>query len=331
MLRHLGVSVKYYADTYRHGGTFQGLPVLSASELLGLRGGVSVIIGSAWAHEIYRSLREKGFSGKVFVMYTYFADDDGTTMPQEEALLRTFEEDVARVREILTDETSCAVLDALHDARMTCSAERCAQAVSISMAAMCEPQYFPQEVLAVFRGGVFIDCGAYNGDTVQAAVDLGLTLDGSVCFEPDDGKRAELIERLATLNLAGKVTVVDKGVWREDTRLAFAQPKPEAGCTRIDETGDGWIDVVSLDSILADSNIDMIKMDIEGAELDALRGAAQVIRRTRPIMAVCVYHKFWDLTRIPLLLADLLDDCDFYLRQHMATSETVFYAIPRHH
>jgi IS5 family transposase len=39
----------------------------------------------------------------------------------------------------------------------------------------------------------------------------------------------------------------------------------------------------------------------------------------------------WDLTRIPLLLADLLDNCDFYLRQHMARSETVFYAIPRHH
>ena len=71
-----------------------------------------------------------------------------------------------------------------------------------------------------------------------------------------------------------------------------------------------------------------IKMDIEGAEKRALRGAVEIIRRDKPMLAICVYHKNDDLLEIPKLIKEIVPDYKFYLRHHnVAGTETVLYAI----
>jgi hypothetical protein len=74
----------------------------------------------------------------------------------------------------------------------------------------------------------------------------------------------------------------------------------------------------------------LIKLDIEGSEEAALRGAEHLIRRSRPGLAVSVYHLPSDIWRIPLLLSEYLDGrARFYLRRHSRTiADTVLYVFP---
>jgi len=84
-----------------------------------------------------------------------------------------------------------------------------------------------------------------------------------------------------------------------------------------------------LDDILDGPPPTFIKMDIEGAEPEAIRGATKTIRKARPIMAVCAYHKCDHLWTIPALLKDALPDYHIFLRRYAEECwELVYYAIP---
>ena len=71
----------------------------------------------------------------------------------------------------------------------------------------------------------------------------------------------------------------------------------------------------------------MIKMDIEGAEFDALHGAEKVIRRNKPLLAICVYHRQGDMLAIMTYLRELVPEYRFWLRHYSVLDfETVLYA-----
>src|SRR5207302_7323178 len=84
----------------------------------------------------------------------------------------------------------------------------------------------------------------------------------------------------------------------------------------ISNAGDIEVGAVTLDEALRDENPTFIKMDIEGAEPDALRGARETIRRTQPILAVCVYHLQNHLWQVPLLMRELFPAARFFLRTY---------------
>ena len=87
---------------------------------------------------------------------------------------------------------------------------------------------------------------------------------------------------------------------------------------------------VALDDVLPSAAVTDLKMDIEGAELDALHGAERTIRRTRPRLAICVYHRAEHLWEIPLFVRDLGLGYDFYLRSHGRYGfDVVMYAVPQ--
>ena len=73
----------------------------------------------------------------------------------------------------------------------------------------------------------------------------------------------------------------------------------------------------------------MIKMDVEGAEMASLRGAQNTLKKNRPILAICVYHKEEDLLEIPAYVESLGITCQIYLRHYSDNqTETVCYLIP---
>ena len=72
----------------------------------------------------------------------------------------------------------------------------------------------------------------------------------------------------------------------------------------------------------------MIKMDIEGAELDALYGAKNTIRKYKPLLAICVYHKREDMLTIPQYIKSIVPEYRFFLRAYEKTAtELVLYAV----
>jgi len=98
---------------------------------------------------------------------------------------------------------------------------------------------------------------------------------------------------------------------------------------RLATDGNFIVDCVPIDELALEDGPTFIKMDIEGAELDALEGARRSIQTHRPILSICVYHKQNDLWRIPLFIHSLVDDYRLFLRPHDVDGwQLVCYAIP---
>ena len=144
-------------------------------------------------------------------------------------------------------------------------------------------------------------------------------------FEPDPENFAALataVRRMSTRSVCLPLAVAD--AYRI---LSFSGGNGEGGT--ISDDGTVRIAAVALDDVLPTQRVDFIKLDVEGAEIQALRGAAQLIQRSRPVLAISLYHRPQDIWEIPEQLAALCPDYRFYIRQHYYNSfDSVLYAIP---
>ena len=94
------------------------------------------------------------------------------------------------------------------------------------------------------------------------------------------------------------------------------------------ENGKETIEAASIDQMCGLEKVTFIKMDIEGSEREALKGAERVILRDKPRLAICVYHKWEDLYEIPMMVKRMAPEYRLYLRHHSDTAmETVLYAV----
>ncbi|MEO5369809.1 MAG: FkbM family methyltransferase [Magnetococcus sp. DMHC-1] len=184
-------------------------------------------------------------------------------------------------------------------------------------------QYFPEDIPPLPTPVRLIDCGAFVGDTIQNFVANGILLDSVLAFEPHPDHFKILC---AVLEKMDQGRAWQAGVWSGTNRLNFS---PEgSGSAHLSQSGESVIDVVSLDDAAMAFAPTLIKMDIEGAELEALHGARIVIERYRPRLAISVYHNVDHLWSIPLYLAKLSLGYRFYLRCHAHNGfDTVLYAV----
>ncbi len=99
--------------------------------------------------------------------------------------------------------------------------------------------------------------------------------------------------------------------------------------SQVTDSGTYEVRCVPLDEMLADCEASLIKMDIEGSELQALVGAQSTIRRHVPALSICLYHRQEDLWKIPLFIASLSDRYRLFLRRHSDDCwEQICYAVP---
>jgi FkbM family methyltransferase len=191
--------------------------------------------------------------------------------------------------------------------------------------------YFLPRVFALRDDEVFVDCGAFDGDTLRTylahqprgfrryvAVEPGRTaFDKLTAFTASLPEA--LRERVRPLRCVA-------GVRRE--RLRF-EDTGDMG-SKASDSGTSTIESIPIaEMVEAGTPITFVKMDIEGAEGDALAGARPAIERDAPILAVCVYHAQDDLWRLPLLMKAMVPDYRFFLRCHEGDGwQTVAYAVP---
>ena len=173
----------------------------------------------------------------------------------------------------------------------------------------------------------FIDCGAFDGDTIKKYVEFtGKTYKKILAMEPLPENLVNL--RKNTCNIEN-LDIVEYGTWKENAILLF---NPDTSASSVSETGSVQVKMNSIDNIVNnDERVTLIKMDIEGSEFEALQGAKNTIERCLPKLAICVYHKYDDLIRIPTLIRSFkgASSYKFYLRHHSnRLTETVLYAIP---
>jgi len=185
-------------------------------------------------------------------------------------------------------------------------------------------QYFPKDVFQLGRNEVFVDCGAYDGDTIaEFRRETGDQFARIVAFEPDPNNLA-LLESAVSGDRRITVEPHATGVRRETVRFCLSGTG-----SRISSTGTCEVQVITLNEALDGITPTYMKFDIEGGEPDALEGGSETIARYRPKMAVCVYHAPDHLWSIPLRLNELLPNSRFTLRTYCADGwDCVCYCIP---
>jgi FkbM family methyltransferase len=187
-------------------------------------------------------------------------------------------------------------------------------------------QYFPSDIIRLSDNESYIDCGAFIGDTVE---DFLKATDGKYkkiwAAEPDRNNYKKLTAYISEKKLTD-IEIVNKGIYSSSGKLPFVESANML--SMIDEKSDNYIEVDTIDNITASEPATYIKFDVEGAELEALKGAEQTIRKYKPTLGVSIYHKERDLIDIPLYIKKLVPEYKFYFRVHKKLAiDTVMYCM----
>lgn len=224
-----------------------------------------------------------------------------------------------QLAEDLCDAESCDVLKAYLHSRLT------GDVIPLGRLKHDEKYLYDWQLLNLQDHDVFVDGGAFTGDTVKEIEDFtqGRTQLEIFAFEPDTHNLMKLLQN-SSVEVLGRLHVMPFGLFDKDEKLSFAANGTMGSA--LNKHGEDVVSVIALDQHKTFSDVSVIKMDIEGSELAALRGAERLIRKNHPRLAVCIYHRSRDIVDIYQFLQKF--EYRFYLRQHaFSAEETVLYAI----
>lgn len=185
-------------------------------------------------------------------------------------------------------------------------------------------QYFDKDIIKYEEKEIFVDGGCLNYETVKNLLKECSTVSMVYAFEPD-ADNAQKCRAEAGKHHFSKYKIIEKGLYNESAELRFRSMGN--GCSGIQEDGECRIKVCAIDEEIA-APVTFIKMDIEGAEMAALQGAKETIKKYHPKLAICVYHKAEDIIEIPKYILNLNSEYKLYLRHYSDNAgETVLYAV----
>lgn len=336
-LRAAGIEPVAFADNSntRQGTAIDGVSVLSPADAVRAHGKTAAFVVTIWGagspHRFSHSraqLTELGCD--VVVPFTslywaypdqllphYLQDEPHKVLEQKEAVRAAFN--------VWDDDASRAEYVSQVRFRLDGDFDGLGHPVT-------HPQYLPDDLFAWAGDEWVVDGGAYDGDTLRALVQYREARAGHVfAAEPDPVNFTRLRDTIATLPLplrdrvdARQVALASApGVLRVEA-TGTAASATGAGATGLEVPAD------TIDRLVAGARPTYIKLDIEGAELDALAGAETTIRAHGPVLAICVYHRQDHLWRIPLMLKSWRNDYAMFLRPHNEEGwDLVCYAVPR--
>ena len=229
-------------------------------------------------------------------------------------------DDILECAKIIEDEKSFKIYE---EAILAYIRGRCNTAIEPEY----DSQYFPVDVPFEKGYSKFIDCGAYNGDTIEKLYKEKGEIDTLIAFEPDGPSYDALIKKIRDNEgkFAKNIFTYPCGVYSKLAQFKFISKLGLGGT--ISEEGTSIIQSVSMDDVLVRHAPTFIKMDVEGEEYEALLGAKNIIHKYRPDLAISVYHFLADLSRIPLLIHNWNLGYKFYFRYHGDfNEEIVMYA-----
>lgn len=185
--------------------------------------------------------------------------------------------------------------------------------------------YF-DKVMKPVKGDVFVDVGAYDMWNSEQFINWNPEYEHIYALEADP-----LSYEKCKAKLPDKTDLYPYGAWSENGRISFlSAPNGEYGGSRIDNKGGSSIETVALDNLLEGKKVSILKMDIEGSEIEALKGAQRIIREQKPCLTISAYHKKDDIVTLPLYIRSLNEDYRFFLRHHTyGIWDTVLYAIDK--
>jgi len=184
-------------------------------------------------------------------------------------------------------------------------------------------QYFDKDILPDMPNIVFVDGGGYIGDTAMQLVKLYPNFQKIYLLEPNKKKITIAKKRLKNI---ANIQFLNIGLCDKKRTCNFYENR---SFSTIYGAGQTIVCVDTLDNIIKEK-VDFIKLDIEGAEQDAIDGAKKMIQRYTPVIACCIYHKAEDWYKVPQKVLSINQNYKIYMRHYMeGIFETVIYFIPK--
>lgn len=334
-LRKAGIEPHAFSDNDERawGSTVEGLPVLSPAEAIAKYGATSTFVMTIWRGEgtdrmpdRIAALKKLGCE-RVVPFASLFWKHASEFLPHYALNLphRLCEQaDLVRAGlDLFEDEASRFEYLAQIKWRMLLDFDTLPNPVKHEI-------YFPGDLFTIRKDEVFVDCGAFDGDTVRRFLLHRPDFAGRIkAFEPDPMNFDKLKGYVATLgaDLQRRIDVYPYAIGSKRERVRFSGTGTEAASVGV---GDVEVEAAPLDEILADAAPTYLKMDTEGSELDGVIGAQKILKKHAPALALCVYHRQDHLWKVPLKVRELSDHYRFYLRPHvLEVWDLVMYAVPR--
>jgi FkbM family methyltransferase len=332
-LRHAGIEPLAFCDNDSRlwGSDVSSVPVLSPHQAVSTYRDSAVFVATIYNSAAVRNqLEQMGVTRVVsypllFWKFSEFIPDERLDLPHR---ILEHTDDMGLAFELLADEASRQ--EFLAQLRWRCLLDRSCLPRPLPPQQM----YFPEHLFQLSDKEVFVDCGAYDGDSLHSFLDRVEGHFGKIyAFEPDGANFRALEALCASLppEIARRITLLPYAVGKQNGTVHFAA-EGSAGSKVVESGGTTVLECRTLDTVLLDEEEPptLIKMDIEGAEVDAIPGARQVIERCRPVLAICAYHHSSDLWTLPRLIAGSAPDYPIYLRRHAEDCwETIYYGVPR--
>lgn len=188
----------------------------------------------------------------------------------------------------------------------------------ISLLRECEtPKSESYDILKIGAEEVYVDLGAYNGDTLSEFLnETSMKFKKLYAMEPDHKNYQKLKRRLYMIGSA-LLEAYNCGAWDCETTMTFSLRSGRS--TRVGEENPHRcreVNMMSVDHMLQGGEATFIKYDVEGSEEKALNGTKATISKYRPKLNVAVYHRNEDMFAIPLQIASLNKKYKIYLRHH---------------
>jgi FkbM family methyltransferase len=313
------VQIDGFIDDVKPITEFHGVPVLRSESInRDCRVVSAVVLGRPLFARDF--LNEKGFSN-----LDYFSFSRLSGLPLEgfefleggEESIRTNESRFARVRNLLADDESVDTFDRIMEFRKTFDLNVMSPFTDRQL-----EQYFEKFFLYP-PDGVFYDVGSFDGSTSLEFARRSGVYKAIHVFEPSTANRELLMTRLKNLNHVHVHGMLLGGENRK-TRVQESGSASKESLTHGQE-----VEMMTLDSLNLDPPT-LVKVDIEGAELDFLAGAATTIRQYKPVIAIACYHNFDHLWKIPEMVLNFNSDYSVYLRHYTeGITETDLFFVPR--
>ena len=185
-----------------------------------------------------------------------------------------------------------------------------------------EEQYFDKNIIPCIKNISFLDGGAYVGDSLPQIIQNFPDYKKIYCIEPNN-----LHINIAKRNFGDTrdIEFINCGLGKKEQFPDSLKQQSQNNCEHDFQA----LNINTIDNLIKDK-INFIKLDIEGAEQDAIEGAKDTIKKYTPILTICIYHKAEDWHEIPKKVLTINNNYQLYLRHYMeGIYETVLYFIPK--
>ena len=185
--------------------------------------------------------------------------------------------------------------------------------------------YFFNEEIRLSEKECLVDAGAFDGDTIRSFLEaIKGAFSKIYAFEMDERNYEQLKRNCLAENKDSRIELYQIGLSDKKGVLHYSS---NFQTSQLEEKGKYTCEINCLDDILEGKPVTFIKMDIEGSEMEALRGAKRIIMEKVPKLAICIYHSMKDFLEIPLFIKELNPKYKIMIRHHSDTeAETVCYA-----